>query len=77
MSTFFVFCNFPKPQTEATVAWRRGDHYFSYFLRDNSGLSFFSGEAFSAVGFISLLCVVPELRFLGGILVSGYVTANN
>lgn len=45
-------------------------HNFSYFLTDNSGLSFLSGEALSALGFSSLLCVVPELRFLGGILVS-------
>lgn len=47
---------------------------FSYFFRDNSGLSFFSGEPLSALGFSSLLCGVPELRFLGGILLSADAT---
>lgn len=45
----------------------------SYFFTDNSEPSFLSGEALSAL-FGSLLCAVPELRFLGGILVPGYLT---
>lgn len=40
---------------------------FSYFLKDNSGLSFFSGDTLSAPGFSSLLCAGAELRFFGGI----------
>lgn len=43
----------------------------SYFLKDNSVLSFLSGETLSAVDFGSLLCDTTVLRFLGGILVFG------
>lgn len=44
-------------------------NYLSYFFSDNSGLSCLSGEeALSALGFGSLFCVIPEWRFLGGIL---------
>lgn len=42
----------------------------AYFSIDKSGFSL-SGEAFFMLGFISLFCAAPELRFLGGIFV-GY-----
>lgn len=50
------------------------ENYFSYFLKDNSGLSFLSGETLSTVGFGCLFCAGVELRFLGGIAVPTYFT---
>lgn len=50
------------------------EKYLSYFLKDNSGLSFLSGETLSAVVFGCLLCAGVELRFLGGIVIWTYFT---
>lgn len=68
--------------TAAVVSLLKNQN-FSYFSSDNHGL--LSGEArLSALGFSSglllllLLFVIPELRFLGGILlkVSVFLTRN-
>lgn len=50
------------------------ERHFSYFLKDNSGLSFLSGDTLSALGFSSLLCAGAELRFFGGIPVPSQCT---
>lgn len=46
----------------------------SYFLKDNSVISFLSGDTVPAIGFGSLLCDTTVFRFLGGILVSSQHT---
>lgn len=50
------------------------ENLLSYFLKDNSGLSFLSGETLSAVVLGCLFCAGVELRFLGGIAISTYFT---